>query len=247
MKKYFMLAMIVVFAATGASARSSRAARSGNGSNGGRSVHALGFAVPLQWQTWENDDEAMDLSAAGFGIMYHHLDIRPSRFSTFMDVQMGYSSFTIDAIDGHEKNDVGTSWQDLFGSLGGFNTHYVFGIGGAPVVADRFTLAVHGTFGVHLSVALGSTDGWNDVGFESSSFSVDSGLFGFWTTIGANVDAAWRITNRVGVFAGIDMYINLFGGGMFWFDTPYYNFSDAYLINPGDFNVSFRVGVAFVY
>lgn len=231
MKKYFALILLAALATATASARSSRAARSGSTSTGGRSIHALGFAVPLQWQTWENDADIMDLSAAGFNFMYHHLDIRPSRFSTFMDVQLGYTSFTIDEIDNW---DIDIDTQDIFGSLSGFNTRYVVGIGGAPVVADNFTLAVHGTFGVHLAYVTGS-----------STYIEDSGVFGFWTTVGASLDAAWRITNRIGVLAGIDMYTNLYGIGAFWFEDDSY--SETFYINPGNFNVDFRVGIAFIY
>lgn len=247
MKKLIVLAMLVAIATTGVSARSSRAARNGRTSNGGRSIHALGFAVPLRWQSWEGlaDYDEMDLSAVGFNLMYHHLNIRPSRFSTFLDLQMGYINFSIDEINGQKENDAGTSWKDLYGNLNGFNTHYAFGLGGAPIVADRLTLAIHGTFGIHLAIASGSTSGWYSESISNAE--MNSTAFGFWTTLGANIDASWRITNHVGVFAGIDMHTNLVGIGTFGADLGPYSHFEVYRINPGDFNVDFRVGVAFTY
>lgn len=250
MKKFVAVAAMIVLGATLAFARTSRASRGGSSHSGSskdlRSVHAIGFDVPIWNQTWEDaaDWPDFDWSAVGFNFMYHHLSVAPSRFSTFIDVELGYTSFSLDEING-------SSVEDVYESFGGFNTRYMFGLGGAPVVTDSFTLAVHGTFGVNMAIA-GNTQSdnyYNGTGSYIGTYDTDMWLFDFWTTIGVNVDAAYKITGNFGVFAGINMYINLFGCGLFSTEVSSINYSesDFWLIYPGNFNIDFRLGVAFVY
>lgn len=137
----------------------------------------------------------------------------------------------------------------LFGTeLNGFNTRFMFGLGGAPLVNDFVTLAIHGTFGVNLLYA-DWEDSYKVLGVKTDA---SSAVFDLWTTVGVNVEAAFRFTGHFGVFAGVNIYTNLFGFGVYANEVSVGSHTiddsaDFFLVNPGKFNVDFRVGVAFTY
>ena len=207
-----------------------------------KSIHELGLAVPLwnQSLTVFMNDEDCDLktSAVGVNLMYRHLKVSESHFSSFTNVELGYVSLSFN------DDDMG----DEAPKLDGFNTRFRFGLGGAPLVNDLVTLAVHGSFGVNLLYA--GTDRTETVG--GVKFEESYSVFDVWTTVGLNVEAAFCFTEHFGVFAGLNLYTNLFGFGVF---SQYvsagssvsYDDVDFFLVNPGQFNVDFRVGVAFTY
>lgn len=209
MRKNVVVAALLALCGAVVFARTSRASVEAE-TKDARSVHAVGFSAPIWNQTWGDD---VQWSAAGIDLMYHHLTVRPNRFSTFTDVAFGYSNFSLDGADG---------------SAGGFNTRYAFGLGGAPVVMRNLVVAVHGTFGANLAYAADS-DFW---------------LFGLWATVGMNAEASYTFAKNLAAVAGVTMYTNVFGIGV-WDQAAYTR--NAYTISPGNFNVDFRLGVAFVY
>ena len=246
MRKFAMVAALAVMGAAFAEAQE-------------RSIHALGLTVPVWNQTWTLADSDIDeygTSMVGVNVMYHHLKVSDSHFSSFTDVELGYASLSIDemVMDGHSASVSGDGTE-----LDGFNTRFMFGLGGAPLVNDLVTLAVHGTFGVNLLYAAWSGSHtyedtyWNGYRWVTKTYSVDASNWGFdlWTTIGLNVEAAFCFTEHFGVFAGLNLYTNLFGFGLFGTEMSYDGYSDndsdAFLTNFGDFNVDFRIGVAFTY
>ncbi len=209
MRKYVVLAALLALCGAVAFARTSRASVEAQ-TKDARSVHAVGLSAPIWNQTWGDD---VQWSAAGVDLMYHHLAVRPNRFSAFTDAAFGYSNFSLDGADD---------------SAGGFNTRFMFGLGGAPVVMRDLVVAVHGTFGTNLAYARAS-DFW---------------LFGLWATVGMNAEASYTFAKNLAAFAGVTMYTNVFGIGV-WDRAAYTR--NAYAISPGSFNVDFRLGVAFVY
>lgn len=209
MRKHIVSAALLVLCGTVAFARTSRAAQEAE-TKDARSIHAVGFSAPVWNQTWSGD---IHWSAAGIDLLYHHLSVRPNRVSMFSDVAFGYSNFSLDGAD--DRAD-------------GFNTHYMFGIGGAPVVMRNLVVAVHGTVGVNLAYAVDS-DFW---------------LFDLCATVGMNAEAAYTFAKNLAAFAGVTMYTNVFGIGVWDRATDMRN---AYTISPGNFNVDVRLGIAFVY
>lgn len=209
MRKYVVLAVLLALCGAVAFARTSRASVEAQ-TKDARSVHAVGLSAPIWNQTWGDD---VQWSAAGVDLMYHHLAVRPNRFSAFTDVAFGYSNFSLDGADD---------------SAGGFNTRFMFGLGGAPVVMRDLVVAVHGTFGTNLAYTCAS-DFW---------------LFGLWATVGMNAEASYTFAKNLAAFAGVTMYTNVFGIGV-WDRAAYTR--NAYAISPGSFNIDFRLGVAFVY
>ncbi|MDE7227613.1 MAG: hypothetical protein K2N31_04790 [Treponemataceae bacterium] len=225
-----------------------------------RSIHAIAFDASFWNHSWMdvgkgNGSSGCDWSAFATDLAYHHLKVRENRFSSFTDVEIGYSRFSLDAI---ERDGESYSIQEVYGldsridinDLNGVNTRYMFGLGYAPVVTDLLTLAVHGTFGLNAAYA-GNTE---QLGGE---FEIDQLLAGFWATAGVNVDAAFKFTGNFGVFAGINIYTNLIGFGYYQLKYPTYeSYSKKWreetkrrfnLVSPGSFNIDLRLGVAFTY
>ena len=232
MKKYAVFAALLALGAALAGAESEE-----------RSIHAIGVNVPI-WnhrlpniaylsdEDFGSGDFDLETFAVGVDFMYHHLKVRESRFSSFVDVEFGYSNFKPE-LDGK-------SFDSSDFNLDGFNTRFGFGLGGAPLVNDFVTLAVHGTFGLDVAFAMSSAS-YNTV-------TVDQFLFNFWTTVGANIDAAFHFTNRVGLYVGVDFYINLIGLGVYGRDSSSYNsVIDLFYVSPGGFNTDIRVGVSFKF
>ncbi|MDE7140984.1 MAG: hypothetical protein K2M90_08390 [Treponemataceae bacterium] len=225
-----------------------------------RSIHAIAFDASFWNHSWMdvgkgNGNSGGDWSAFATDLAYHHLKVRENRFSSFTDVEIGYSRFSLEGI---ERDGKSYSIKEVYGlddridinDLNGVNTRYMFGLGGAPVVTDLLTLAVHGTFGLNAAYA-GDTEEVGD------KFEIDQLLAGFWATAGVNVDAAFKFTGNFGVFAGINIYTNLIGFGYYQLKYPTY---DSYakewqeetkhrfnLVSPGSFNIDLRLGVAFTY
>ena len=248
MRKFAAVAAALVLGMTAVSAQNER------------SIHAIAFDASFWNHSWMdvgkgNGSSGCDWSAFATDLAYHHLKVRENRFSSFTDVEIGYSRFSLDAI---ERDGESYSIQEVYGldsridinDLNGVNTRYMFGLGYAPVVTDLLTLAVHGTFGLNAAYA-GNTE---QLGGE---FEIDQLLAGFWATAGANVDAAFKFTGNFGVFAGINIYTNLIGFGYYQLKYPTYeSYSKEWreetkrrfnLVSPGGFNIDLRLGVAFTY
>ena len=183
--------------------------------------------------------------------MYHHLTVTPGNFSKFINCELGYTALWPDEVEKVVDGTSSTSsvQSDYAKAYGGFIERYSFGIGGAPVNTDRFILALHGTFGVN---------GWFGTrNFKVASIEYDQWAFSLWTTIGFNVDAAVRLGDHVGLFAGTNFYTNLIGFAINGGETKTPSStgsgtksktdSDGYAVYPGSFNVDFRFGVAFIY
>ena len=261
MKKFFVSFALLLACSTLVFARSSRNSRgesssSSRSSNGGTSIHAFGFTVPVWGQTFydtefENDDVYWKFSAVGFNAMYHHLSIAPNGFSSFIDAEIGYISYDIDEVEFNGTSEKSSDME----SMGGFNTRFILGLGGAPLNNDRVSLAIHGTFGVNLAYASYDESGsvYNSNYNATLNYTDEYSVFGFWTTLGVNVETAVKITGNFGVFGGMNMYINLFGFGT-WnreTDVDYVgkmnDFNEFCLVYPGRFNIDFRFGVAFIF
>ena len=128
---------------------------------------------------------------------------------------------------------------------------YSFGIGGAPANTDRFILALHGTFGVNCWYGTRKFD----TTVLGEKVETEDWGFSLWTTIGFNVDAAVKLSDHVGLFAGTNLYTNLIGISALGYETKTTtgsttttkSDSDGYAVYPGSFNVDFRFGVAFIY
>ena len=225
---------------------------------GERSIHWLGFNIPVQNQTWSytedhyfeddyntNLDWEYDITTVGFNIFYNHLKVNDNRFSKILDVQLGYNSF--DVTEWTVEDKVPADYAIWPNDLNAFNMRYMFGLGGAPLNIDRVVLAIHGTFGVDMKIAHGSD--------TYMGFDIDSTFFGLSTFIGANVQCAVRLGDSIGLSAGMMMYTNLFGVGIrnYSVDSDLGDIigddSDtvAALIEPGQFNIDFKFGVCWVY
>ncbi|MBR4599336.1 MAG: hypothetical protein IKO39_04730 [Treponema sp.] len=222
-----------------------------------RSIHSIGFSVPVMNQTWydsSNDVETYNkFNGAGFDFMYHHLTVTPGNFSKFINCEIGYAALWLDEVE--RKVNGSTSTESVSGdeakSFGGLIQKYSFGIGGAPVNSDRFILALHGTFGVNCWYGtrnFNSEESGEKIEFKDWAFSL-------WTTIGFNIDAAVRLSDHVGLFAGTNFYTNLVGFSVLGKErktrsgssTTTKTDSDGYAVYPGSFNVDFRFGVAFIF
>lgn len=219
-----------------------------------RSIHSIGFSVPVMNQTWYDKSNDVEYykkyNGAGFDFMYHHLTVTPGNFSKFINCEIGYAALWWDEVE--TKVNGSTSTESISGdaakSYDGLIQKYSFGIGGAPVNSDRFILALHGTFGVN---------GWygtRNYNYTKSGVKYDEEDWGFslWTTIGFNVDAAVRLSDHVGLFAGTNFYTNLIGFSVLGTETKPTSGSstkdsDGYAVYPGSFNVDFRFGVAFIF
>ncbi len=247
MRKLAALAAALVLGTTAVSAQNER------------SIHAIAFDASFWNQSWSDvakGNNDYDWSAFATNLAYHHLKVRENRFSSFTDVEIGYSRFSLDEI---ERDGKSYSIKDIYGladgitidnSLNGVNTRYMFGLGGAPLVTDLVTLAVHGTFGLNTAYA-GNTDKLG------GDMEIDQLLAGFWATAGANVETAFKFTGNFGVFAGVNIYTNLIGFGYYQLEYPTYDmYSKKWteetkrrftLVTPGSFNIDLRLGVAFTY
>lgn len=246
MRKLAAVAAAVVLGMTAVSAQNER------------SIHAIAFDASFWNHSWMDvgkGDSDYNWSAFATDFAYHHLKVRENRFSSFTDVEIGYSRFSLEGI---ERDGKSYSIKEVYGlddridinDLNGVNTRYMFGLGGAPVVTDLLTLAVHGTFGLNAAYA-GDTEEVGD------KFEIDQLLAGFWATAGVNVDAAFKFTGNFGVFAGINIYTNLIGFGYYQVKYPTYeSYSKEWrketkrrlnLVSPGSFNIDLRLGVAFTY
>ncbi|MBR1721240.1 MAG: hypothetical protein IJ727_01945 [Treponema sp.] len=204
---------------------------------GARSVHTIGFNIPIQSQTWEYEayrselgdyDVELDMSLVGFDFFYNHLSVSDSRFSRFIDCEIGYASMSVDK----QRLENSSSIDPDMGKLTGFDTRFLFGIGFAPVNLEKFILAIHGTFGVSLTVVEGKQNG---ITSEAVSFN---------TFLGANAQGAFRLSDTFGLTGGIHMYTNLVGGGVFAYDID--DSGESCLIKSGDFNIDLKFGISWI-
>lgn len=233
---------------------------------GARSVHWLGFNIPVQNQTWSitadkvgdfdfssSGDIEFDLFSSGFNIFYNHLKVKDNRFTKIVDVQLGYTNITIDDWTKDGQSIYLTSDNVALAqptSASGFDTRWMFGIGAAPLNIDRVILAVNGTFGVNMKIATGSDSYYSS--YYRSGYDIDSVFWGVSTFIGANVQCAVRLGDSFGLSAGMHMYTNLLGVGIGgWKYSSSSSDSElktytAYVIMPGRFNIDFKFGVCWI-
>ena len=203
---------------------------------GARSIHSIGFNIPVQSQTWEYEayrtelgdfDVELDMSLVGFDFFYNHLSVSESRFSRFIDCEIGYASMSVDKM---HMNNYSTISPDL--KMSGFDTRFLFGIGFDPVNLERFILALHGTFGVALTVVNKEENG------------ITSEAVGCYTFLGANAQGAFKLSDTFGLTGGIHMYTNLIGGGVFAYDID--DSGESCTIKPGNFNIDLKFGISWI-
>lgn len=175
MKKNTAAVLILALCGAAAFARTSRAAQEAE-TRDARSVHAVGAAARIMTQPWS---DGTDWRAPGAELMYHHLKVRPDRFSYYTDMGLGYSSFSSD---------------DGGGSAGGFSTSCSLGLGGAPVVAGDLVVAVHGTLGANAAYADGggySIFGlWTTVGMSAEATCTFAGNLAAFAGVSMSVSLA---------------------------------------------------------
>lgn len=214
---------------------------------GDRSVHVIGVAVPtLESQPWHSSidvggtdvDSDFDVDLFAVNLFYNRTKIRESGFTTLFDCELGYSSFDTKGIkDG----------------VGGVDSKWLWGWGYAPINWDRFMLAVLGTFGVNLTANFHSetaeipTTKGNVVGVDALELAL-----ALYATVGATVQAIYRISDHFGIFGSVHMYTNPIGAGLFGY---IYDGGDGYgegdadggRIGFGGFDFAARFGLSFTY
>jgi len=218
--------------------------------SGERSVHAIGFDVPITSMSIYDRVNDKDMytkgSGVGFDFMYHHLKVSENRFSSFINVELGYGSFTPDEreYDGATTSLSGNAAK----TYNGLSDRFSFGLGGAPVNTDKVILAIHGTLGVNSLIAFRDYE-------QSSTLKIDEYMISLWTTAGVNVETAVKLSNHFGLFAGVNFYTNILGFSVIGNETTVKSGSTestttdstGYSIYPGSFNADIRFGIAFIY
>ena len=145
--------------------------------------------------------------------------------------------------------------QSYYGEdgVGGVDSKWLWGWGYAPINWDRFMLAVLGTFGVNLTANFHSetaeipTTKGNVVGVDALELAL-----ALYATVGATVQAIYRISDHFGIFGSVHMYTNPIGAGLFGY---IYDGGDGYgegdadggRIGFGGFDFAARFGLSFTY
>ena len=222
---------------------------------GERSIHWIGFNVPIENMTWTYDDDSpfdsstvewkMGISTVGFNVFYNHLEVGDNRFTKLVDVQLGYTSLSVDSVKA-DGNKLSLSDNQFF-DIDGFDTRWMFGLGGAPLNFENVVLSVGGTFGLDLKVATGSKSYYVT--------DVDVTAFDVRAFIGLNTQAAFKLTDSFGLSAGIHIYTNVLGLGTYIWTVGYDDGDDKYtkdhgefiVVYPGDFNIDLKFGVCFMF
>lgn len=228
MKKFLFTIAVMFCFATGSFASENA---------GKRSVHTIGFNIPVQNQTWEYEaystklgsyDVELDMSIVGFDFFYNHLSVSESRFSHFIDCEIGYASMTLDRMHLENGENVNPHLEDMTG----FDTRFMFGLGFAPVNLEKFILALHGTFGISLTVV-----DCEENGITSQAVSCN-------TFLGANVQGAFKLSDTFGLTGGIHMYTNCVGAGVIAFDVD--DSGESCSIDSGNFNIDLKFGISWI-
>ena len=233
----------------------------------GTVVHSFGTAFVGQTQTLDNvDDDTASLNSGAFNLYYNKLLVKESRFSTFRNMELGIINYSFSDYDfatrdedfeddGYDNYISGTAFNP--DSISGVNTSFLWGFGAAPLNTERVILAIHGTFGFDIGFASQSyTTTLTATSRRSSTsydFDCDFTAFNFVAQIGANVQAAFRLGEHIGLSAGLTLSTNLTGMTFTYasaqsedMDVNFHHF-DGFITNFGNINADLRLGVALIY
>lgn len=149
-------------------------------------VHNLDVSVPVDWRELEPDSDyskkKVDENSISVDFDYSMMTVNENGFSFIFGANAGYASTKVEKTDDR---------------LNGLDLGLKLGWGGIPLNLENFVLGLHAFFGF---------------GLRTLKFSDDSADYKwtfFNTKIGADVVAIYRINDRVGINASVDLYTNL--------------------------------------
>ncbi|MCR4627494.1 MAG: hypothetical protein K5640_07600 [Treponema sp.] len=147
------------------------------------------------------------------GLSYSTMKIKDTGFSTMSDIYIGRSSTS-----------------DFLSDLAGLNAGLKLGLGYAPVNNEKTILALHGFAGFDTKLLLGEKQGYRDDEAYLMTF-ID-------LLAGIDVRLAQKLTNSLGLYAGLDLYTNLWGTAYWTEDSD-----TTFKTKAGGFGIQPRIGL----
>ena len=183
-----------------------------------KKVKSLSFAFASEKFTLKEEYDGgfsaeEKLKFTNLDLSYSTMKIMDSGFSTMSDIYIGRSTTS-----------------DFLSDLTGLNAGFKLGLGYAPVNKERTILALHGFAGFDTKLLLGEKEGYSDDEAYLMTF-ID-------LLAGIDVRLAQKLTDSLGLYAGLDLYTNLWGKA-YWTEDSEATFKTK----AGGFGIQPRIGL----
>ncbi len=211
----------------------------------GKTLQSLNFALPIESETWEVDDNDIEWSSIGFEFNWTRYRVNDNGFSSIFGLSIGY-------ITGETEGKRGIKGPDM----DGMDFNMKFGWGMAPV-SNQLIFAFHFLMGFDIKALEGEIeetyeedeyDYYSDrpetrtikVSAEYSATYID-------LMLGGDLILAYQVSDKFAIVGGIDITSNLFGFGAFSVEASYDDNDEVLSYMFSGINIVPHVGIAFVF
>ena len=200
----------------------------------GKTLQSLNFALPIESETWEVDDNDIEWSSIGFEFNWTRYRVNDNGFSSIFGLSIGY-------ITGETEGKRGIKGPDM----DGMDFNMKFGWGMAPV-SNQLIFAFHFLMGFDIKALECETeetydeDGYIKVSAEYSATYID-------LMLGGDLILAYQVSDKFAIVGGIDITSNLFGFGAFSVEASYDDNDEVLSYMFSGINIVPHVGIAFVF
>ncbi len=211
----------------------------------GKTLQSLNFALPIESETWEVDDNDIEWSSIGFEFNWTRYRVNDNGFSSIFGLSIGY-------ITGETEGKRGIKGPDM----DGMDFNMKFGWGMAPV-SNQLIFAFHFLMGFDIKALEGEIEEtYEEDGYDSYSdrpetrtikVSAEYSATYIDLMLGGDLILAYQVSDKFAIVGGIDITSNLFGFGAFSVEASYDDNDEVLSYMFSGINIVPHVGIAFVF
>ena len=207
----------------------------------GKTLQSLNFALPIEMETWEIDDNDIEWSSIGFEFNWTRYRFNDNGYSSIFGVSIGY-------VTGGTEMKGGNNGPDM----NGMDFNMKFGWGMAPV-SNQLIFAFHFLMGFDIKALEGDDevvvykDRYDYYSDRSESvrtkMDVEYSASYIDLMLGGDLILAYQVSDKFALVGGVDITTNLFGFGIFTDESG----DDALSYMFSGINIVPHVGIAFIF
>lgn len=211
----------------------------------GKTLQSLNFALPIESETWEVDDNDIEWSSIGFEFNWTRYRVNDNGFSSIFGLSIGY-------ITGETEGKRGIKGPDM----DGMDFNMKFGWGMAPV-SNQLIFAFHFLMGFDIKALEGEIEETyeedeydyysNRYETRTSKVSAEYSATYIDLMLGGDLILAYQVSDKFAIVGGIDITSNLFGFGAFSVEASYDDNDEVLSYMFSGINIVPHVGIAFVF
>ena len=211
----------------------------------GKTLQSLNFALPIESETWEVDDNDIEWSSIGFEFNWTRYRVNDNGFSSIFGLSIGY-------ITGETEGKRGIKGPDM----DGMDFNMKFGWGMAPV-SNQLIFAFHFLMGFDIKALEGEIEETyeedeydyysNRYETRTSKVSAEYSATYIDLMLGGDLILAYQVSDKFAIVGGIDITSNLFGFGAFSLEASYDDNDEVLSYMFSGINIVPHVGIAFVF